>query len=118
MKKSELRKEIKKLRSENERISYALQQEQASAEVAGQLLSHAVMLIADHEEDAETLNDVIDSLAAVSNDNAEEAASWHDEHHYLSYQVMHSLEDLLHTVSHHARLHHSRQVLCTDEEEN
>lgn len=114
MKKSALRKEIKRLRTENERISYAFRQEQASADVAGQLLSHAVMMIADHEEDAETLNDVIDSLAGVSNDNAEEAESWHDEHHYLSYQVMHILEDLLHTVGHHARMHHPR----TDAEEN
>ncbi len=114
MKKSELRKEIKKLRSANERISYALQQEQASADVAGHLLSHAVTLIADHEENAETLNDVIDSLASSSYHNAEEAESWHDEHHYLAYQVMHSLEDLLHTVGHHTRMHHPH----TDEEEN
>lgn len=116
MKKAELRKEINKLRSDRDRISYVLQQEHASTEISRQILSHAIQMIADRDDDVAALNDIIDTLVNRScvnvNENGE--SEWHEEHAYLSYQVMHSLEDLLHTVGHHARLHHPR----TDEEEN
>ena len=107
MKKAELRKEINKLRSDRDRISYVLQQEHASTEISRQILSHAIQMIADRDDAVAALNDIIDTLVNRScvnvNENGE--SEWHEEHAYLACTVMDSLENLLHAVGHHVRLH-------------